>query len=122
MNKELAKPQQLTVASKLYEVQREIALLQEDEKTLKDELLKSLKKQHVKSVKLDDGSHFIITERQTLKVKDEEKAKAWLDENYCWKADTGKALKILRRSLKKVPSFFKVESSEYLTIKKSITN
>lgn len=109
---------EVTLASRLQATQREIALLQEDEKVLKQELMRNLKQQHVKAVRLDDGSQYIISERQTLKIKDEDKAQKWLDDNYCWKPDTAKALKLLRRSLKKPPAFFSISKTEYLVVKK----
>lgn len=108
-----------TLAASLYSVQGQIAFLREQEDELKEQLMGIMKSQAVKTVKLEDGTQFIRTERQNLKVTDEEKAKDWLDENYCWKPDTGKALQLIRRSLKKPPKFFKVETSEYLTIKRS---
>ncbi len=108
-----------TTATQLYEVQSEIHALQEQEKKLKDKLLKNLKQQHVKSVKLEDGTVFTIAERQSLKVKagEEDAAQLWAEDNYCMKIDTAKALKILRRTLKKLPSCFSIASTEYLTIR-----
>lgn len=108
----------LTLAAQLYTVQGQIAFLKEQEDALKESLMELMKSQGVKTLKLEDGTLFMRSERQTLKIKDEEAAKGWLDENYCWKPDTGKALQLVRRSLKKLPKFFSVSTSEYLTIKK----
>ena len=115
MSKEIVQTQEMTVASKLYSIQREIALLKEDEEILKAELLKKMKDQHVKSVKLDDDTMFIIAERQTLKIKDKQSAFNWALENNSLDVDTTKAWKILRRELK-LPKFFIVNKSEYLRI------
>lgn len=108
----------LTLAEELYTIQGQMAFLKEQEDEIRAKLLLNLQEQGIKSVKLSDGTSYIRTERQTLKIKDEDKAKKWLDDNFAWKPDTGKALKILRRSLKKLPSYFTVSVSEFLTVKR----
>lgn len=115
---QLTKAPDITIAANLLGVQEQIKFLQEREDELKSQLLENLKKQGVRSVRLSDGSSYTIAERSTLKVVDEAKAKEWLDEHYCWKADTAKALQILKRELK-MPKFFKRQSTEYLTIKRN---
>jgi len=114
-------PTQITAATELSAVQAEISALQEREKKLKTALLTNLKKQGVKSIRLADGSSYTIAERQVLKVKagEEDAAQLWAEDNYCMKIDTAKALKIVRRSLKKPPKFFVVGSTEYLTVRKA---
>lgn len=107
-----------TLATRLHTVQSNIRELKLMEETLKDELMANMKEQGVKTIKLDTGVTFIRAERQTLKVKDEEKAALWADKNNCWKIDTTKAFQILRREIK-LPKFFKVDTTEYLSIKSS---
>lgn len=106
-----------TVASELYAVESQLAPLQERQKELKEVLFNALKKQKVRSVRLDDGTIFTIAERGTLKAKDAEKAMDWAEKNYCVKLDSTKALKILRRELK-LPRCFQIEKSEYLVVKR----
>lgn len=115
------KPAPVTVATQLYAIQEQRIALQEEEEKLREKLLKNLKAQHVKSVKLEDGTVFTIAERQTLTVVGvfSDKAQLWAEDNYAMKIDTAKALKILRRSLKKMPKFFSVKSSEYLTVRRA---
>lgn len=117
--KEITKTKELTVAENLYGIQEQIKFLQEQETTLKDELLANLKEQGVTFVKLENGVSYLRSHRETLKVKDEEKALAWAEKNYCMKIDTTKAMKILRRDLKPLPKFFtRVVGEDYLTVKK----
>lgn len=111
-------PAPITVATELYAIQEQRLALQEQEEKLRAKLLKNLKAQHVKSVKLEDGTVFTIAERQTLRVTEGDEALLWAEDNYAMKIDTAKALKLLRRSLKKVPKFFKITSSEYLTVRR----
>lgn len=88
------------------------------EKDLRARLLANLKEQGVSSVRLDNGTTFTITHRETLKPKNIEKAMAWAQENNALKIDTTKATAILRRSIK-LPSFFKMEKGEeYLVVKR----
>ncbi len=108
-----------TVATELWLLQTDIKRMQEHEARLKSKLLANLKAQHVKSVRLEDGTSFTIAERQTLKVTDSEPAVLWAEDNYCMKIDGARALKILRRSLKKLPKFFKIESTQYLTVRRA---
>lgn len=118
----LATVEPQTLATQLYTIQDDIRILREREEFVKNALLKDLKKQHVKSVKLEDGTHFIISLRQTLKIKDEDKARVWAEKNYCVKIDNQKALRILRRSLKRLPGFFSLKTTEYLTVRRSNEN
>jgi len=109
--------QPLTLAEKVFTLDEQISFLTEQRDEAKAELLMNLQKQGVKSVKLNNGTTFIRTERQTLKITPGTQATAWLDEHYCWKPDTSKAMEILRRELK-LPRFFKINRTEYLTIKR----
>lgn len=118
MTKTLAKKTELTVAENLYGIQQQIAFLQEQEDTLKAELLGNLKEQGVTFVKLENGTTFTRSHRETLKAIDVEKATAWAEKNYCMKIDTTKAMKILRRELKMPKFFTRVIGEDYLTVKK----
>ena len=107
-----------TLATELYEIQQEKAVLEEKEKELKDELLTSLKSQGVSFVRLDNGTSFTRSHRETLETVDEEKAREWAEKNNCLKVDTTKAWRILRREMK-LPKFFKRKiGADYLTIKR----
>src|SRR3569623_564802 len=114
------KPAPITVATQLYAITEKRQALQAEEDKLKAKLLKNLKDQHVKSIKLEDGTVFTIAERQPLSVVAgfSDEAQLWAEDNYAMKVDTTKALAILRRSLKKLPRFFKMKSSEYLTVRR----
>jgi len=115
--KQLAKTQDLTVATELHAIQGQIAFLQEREDELKAALLENLKNQGVSHVRLEDGTTYTRSHRETLKVKDEAAATKWAVENGCMKIDTGKAMKILRREFK-LPKFFtRVVGEDYLTVK-----
>lgn len=82
-----------------------------------------MKKNRLKSLKLDDGTVFTIKDgNRKVIVKDQDKAEAYLDEMDCWKVDQAKLLKIFGKMLK-VPPFFKVErGDETLAIMPSKTN
>jgi hypothetical protein len=108
----------VTIATELYAVQEQREIIEAREKELKDALLASLKTQGVSFVRLENGTSFTRSHRETLKVKDEAKAVAWAEKNYCMKIDTAKAMKILRRELK-MPSFFtRAVGEDYLTVKR----
>jgi hypothetical protein len=108
----------ITLATQLFAVQAEKTAIEAREKELKDALLASLTKQGVGFVRLDNGTSFTRSHRETLKVKDEEKARAWAEENYCLKIDTTKAMKILRREMKMPKFFTRVIGEDYLTVKR----
>lgn len=120
-NRESGAITQLSIASELFVVLERKSELEAREKELKDALIDSLKKQGVGFVRLDNGTSFTRSHRETLKVtdeEDEEKARVWAQENYCLKIDTTKAMKILRREMK-IPKFFtRVIGDDYLTIKR----
>lgn len=116
-NKELVIGQPVTLAASLYTLQEQIKFLEDQADEVKGQLMENMKKQGVKTVKLDNGTLFTRAERQTLKITDQEAAEKWADEHNTWKVDTNAALQILRRSLKKLPKFFSVSTSEYLVIK-----
>lgn len=116
--KQLTKIEPSTLASELHFLETVIAEEEARAKKMREELLHILQSQHIKSVKLDTGDMYIVSERQTLKVKDQAKAEKWAEDNSCWKLDTTKILKIVRRELK-LPKFFGIESKQYLTIKRA---
>lgn len=118
MGKKLANVEPKTLAASLYTVQEQIAFLKEREDELKDQLVANLKEQGVSFVRLDDGTTFTRSHRETLKAKDENKARAWAEENNCLKIDTTKAMKILRRELKMPKFFTRVVGDDYLTVKR----
>jgi len=110
-----------TIATELRAVQFAKEELERQEKELKDSLMGIMKKQGVKSVKLEDGSHYIRTFREVVQVVKgkEQDALKWAHENNALKVDTGIAKDVFRHSLKAMPKFFKKVSTEFLTIKKS---
>jgi len=113
---EVSKAQGLTLASELATIEGQMAFLEDQASELREALLANLQHQGVTFVRLEDGTTYRRSHRDTLKVKDEAKAEAWADEHGCWKLDTGKAMKILRRELK-LPRFFeRVKGKEYLTL------
>lgn len=115
--KTLVKAQDTTVATELHAVQGQIEFLQERETELKTALLENMQTQGVTFVKLEDGTTYTRSHRETLKAKDEEKARVWAEENNCLKLDTTKAMKILRRELKMPKFFTRVIGDDYLTVK-----
>ncbi len=111
---------QVSIATELYQVQQEKEALTEREDELKDILLGSMKTQGVGFVRLDNGTSFTRSHRESLKIKDTEKARNWANKNDCLKVDTTKAFKILRKELKPLPKFFeRVIGEDYLTIKRT---
>lgn len=107
-----------TIATELFAVQEQKAVIEAREKELKDTLLASLKAQGVGFVRLDNGTSFTRSHRETLKVKDEEKARKWAEDHNCLKIDNAKAMRILRRELK-LPKFFtRVIGEDYLSVRK----
>lgn len=112
--------QSITIATELHAVQIEKEAIEAREKELKDQLLSSLKAQGVTFVRLEDGTSFTRSHRESLKIKAgaEDKAFKWAADNTCLKVDTTKAMRILRRELK-MPRFFeRVKGSDYLTVKR----
>ena len=107
-----------TIAQELYDIEHDIELFDARAKLLRAELLENLTSQGVRRIDLQSGDSYVVSKRQTLEVKDVAKAEAWADSNSCWKLDTTKAWKVLRRELK-LPKFFGVKETEYLTIKRS---
>jgi len=108
----------VTIATELFAVQEEKALVEAREKELKDVLLGQLKAQGVGFVRLDNGTSFTRSHRETLEVVDEAKAQKWAEDNNCYKIDTTKAWRILRREMK-LPKFFARKiGADYLTIKR----
>lgn len=116
MKKELIKVSTPTIAMELKTIQAQKEAIEVEEKRLKGLLIKSLKEQHVKSVRLEDGTIYTRSHRETLKAKDEAKAMEWATQNFCLKIDTTRATKILRRAMK-LPKFFQfIKGEEYLTV------
>lgn len=120
MKTEIIKTEPITLAVQLWGTEKELERLTIIKDEIRDKLLASLQVQHVKSLKLENGATFVVTERQSLKVKDMQKALVWAQDKNVMKLDTGAILKIVRREIK-LPSFFKIEKTEYLTIKKGGT-
>lgn len=116
--KELATIEPKSLAAQLWGIEQELERLTEVKDEIRDKLLESLQSQSVKFIRLDNGDSYSVAERQTLKVKDVAKAEKWAEDNSCWKLDTTKILKIVRRELK-MPKFFGIESKQYLTIKRA---
>lgn len=111
---------QVSIATELYQVQQEMTELKEREDELRGVLLESMQKQGVGFVRLDNGTSFTRAHRESLKIKDTQKATAWAEKHDCLKVDTTKAFKILRRELKPLPKFFeRVVGDDYLTIKRT---
>lgn len=109
----------VTLATQLLVVQEEKAVIEKREKELKDALLASLKAQGVGFVRLDNGTSFTRSHRETLEIVDEAKAQKWAEDNNCYKIDTTKAWKILRREMK-LPKFFARKiGADYLTVKRA---
>ncbi len=108
---------QVTVATRLEQVLKAKEAIEIEEQLLRDNLMANLKEQGVQFVRLDNGTTFTRSHRETLKVKDEEKATNWAMDNNCMKIDTGKAMKILRRELKMPRFFTRVVGEDYLTVK-----
>jgi hypothetical protein len=86
---------------------------------LREVLFESLKHQGVKSVKLEDGTVYLRSERHTLKpvTKYAEDAWKWAAEHNALKIDTNRCHKILSRELK-LPRCFRVDKSEYLVVRR----
>lgn len=120
MEKKLSNIEPQTLAASLYTVREQIAFLKEQEEELEENLLANLKEQGVKFVRLDDGTTFTRSHRETLKIKAgaEDTAFKWAADNTCLKVDTTKAMKILRRELKMPKFFTRVIGDDYLTVKR----
>ena len=102
----------LTIGTQLHAIEERMEEMEAIKKGLRDRLFDNLKSQHVKSLKLDDGTVYYIKEgNRKVVIKDQEKAEKYLDEFNCWKIDSGKLLKIFGKELK-VPPFFKIERGE----------
>lgn len=87
-------------------------LIEEQDKKVADELLKAMKREG-----LSHAGTFSKAEKTSLSVATglEKEAWLWAEQNYSLKVDTGKALKILKRGSSKVPKFFKVAKTVYVT-------
>ena len=109
----------VTVATELHAIEMQEAAIKVRREQLREALFESLKAQGVKSVKLNDGTMYLRSERHTLKPVSTRKEEAWqwAAEHNALKIDTPKAFQILRRELK-LPRFFKVEKSEYLIVRR----
>lgn len=110
----------LSVATELHAIELQEAAIKVRKEQLREVLFESLKYQGVKSVRLDDGTVYLRSERHTLKPvpKYAEDAWKWAATHYALKIDTTKAHKILSRELK-LPRFFKVDKSEYLVVRRA---
>src|SRR4051794_30110017 len=85
----------------LLECKQQKAELEEREKSLRDYILKSMKKNRLRSLTLEDGTIFTIKAgNRSVYITDREKAEAYLDNYNCWKLDNAKLLGIFGRELK----------------------
>src|SRR5918998_1140240 len=105
----------VTVATELHAIQAEQKRLKEREDELRAALFESLRSQGVASVKLQDGTQYVVAKRHSLEplLTMKEQAWKWALEHNALKLDTSKAFKILRHQLD-TPKFFKVKTTEYL--------
>jgi hypothetical protein len=110
----------LSVATELHAIELQEAAIKVRKEQLREVLFESLKHQGVKSVRLEDGSMYLRSERHTLKPVSTRKEEAWqwAAEHNALKLDTAKAFQILRRELK-LPKFFRIEKSEYLVVRRA---
>jgi hypothetical protein len=109
----------LSVATELHAIELQEAQIKVRKEQLREVLFESLKHQGVKSVKLEDGTVYLRSERHTLKPvpKYQEQAWAWAAEHNSLKIDTTRAYRILSRELK-LPRCFRVHKSEYLVVRR----
>src|SRR3954467_4192242 len=100
----------ITVATELHAIEAEERRLTARKEELRKQLFDNPKKQGVASVKLKDGTQYIISKRHSLKplltMKDE--AWKWAVEHNALKLDDSKAFKILRHQID-TPKFFRVK-------------
>lgn len=112
-------PGRETLATQLLAIKEEKADIEQREKEVTDALLSLLQAQGVGFVRLDNGTSFTRFHRETLEIVDEVKAHIWAEKNNCYKIDTTKAWKIMRREMK-LPKFFKRKvGADYLTVKRA---
>src|SRR4051812_46263819 len=109
----------VTVATELHAIQAEQRRLKGREEELRAQLFKSLKQQGVKSVRLDDGTMYMRSERHSLEalMTMKDKAYKWALEHNALKIDTAKSFQILRHELE-MPKFFRVKTNEYLVVRR----
>jgi DNA repair ATPase RecN len=116
-------------AQQLWEIERQIKEIEEQTKAqtapldeqrakLRGDLLASLKKSRLKSVKVESGEMFVRTVRAKFEITNEERALEWAQENNCVRIDKTRANSILLRT-PEVPDGFEQRDEEHLTIKKN---
>jgi hypothetical protein len=117
--KPLAAISLITVATELHAIQTEQKRLKEREEELRAALFDSLKSQGVASVKLKDGTQYVVAKRHSLEPLQtmKEQAWKWAVEHNALKLDTSKAFKILRHQLD-TPKFFRIKMTEYLVVRR----
>jgi hypothetical protein len=109
----------VTVATQLHALEAEEKRIAVRKEELRKQLFDGLKAQGVVSVKLKNGTHYILNKRHTLEplmtMKDQ--AMSWALEHNAVKIDTAKSFQILRHQLD-MPKFFRVKTTEYLTVRR----
>jgi hypothetical protein len=108
-----------TVATELRAIEAEEKRLVERKEELRKKLFDSLKKQGVVSVKLKDGTIYMVSKRHSLEplFTMKEQAMKWALEHNAVKIDTAKSFQILRHQLE-MPKFFKIKTTEYLVVRR----
>lgn len=102
----------IEIAQQILEAELELKSYQETIKKSREFLFQGMKKNRLKSLKMDDGTVFVIREgNRKVVIKDQVKAEEYLEEMNCWKIDQTKLLKIFGHDLK-VPAFFAIERGE----------
>ena len=109
----------VTVATELRAIEAEEKRLTTRKEELRKQLFDSLKKQGVASVKLKDGTLYLVGKRDSLEPLMTMKAQAyqWALEHNSLKIDTMKAFQILRHQLD-LPKFFRIKTTEYLIVRR----
>src|SRR4051794_34598629 len=109
----------VTVATELHALEAEEKRIAARKEELRTALFKSLKEQGVASVKLTDGTLYMVSKRHSLEplltMKDE--AWKWAQEHNALKINVTKAFQILRHQLE-TPKFFRIKTTEYLVVRR----
>jgi hypothetical protein len=113
----------VTVATELRAIEAEEKRIAARKEELRKQLFDSLKKQGVVSVKLKDGTNYIISKRHSLEplLTMKEQAWKWALEHNAIKIDNSKAFQILRHQLY-MPNLFRLKTTEYLVVRRPGAN
>lgn len=111
----------LTIAEQLRIVEEKAEVLEEKRQELRSALLESLKRQGVKSVRLDSGDMYVRASRARLVVTNQSAAMAWGRENpeARMKLDSSAAIEAVKRDL---VTFGSLAYTEYLTIRPRLSS